>query len=889
MRVQRIRLRNFRGLDDSEVSFASQGITIIEGPNEAGKTSIFAGLDLLLSLPDGSKGSEVKSAQQAGSDEGPEVEVELTTGPYRFVYRKRWLSKPETSLRIVAPGTEQLSGREAHDRVNAILAETLDTALWEALRLQQGEKLSLPRPGTRDDDKRTLGDVGSLIDALDVAASGSDAAAEDDALWDRICAKHDYYWTAKGGPRKDLVVSADKLNEARGTVAEIKRQLDQIAEEDAELERLVAGSQRLAAEVTSCETQERELRSEWETSEKIRVEVEQWRAGHRKAEQERERLAGEWRRRQELVAAAESRAAELTELERQAEQSSPGLVDAAQEAEAADKAREDAQAAMSLAEEELSRAERDRDHQRNLIEVEQLSERLQQVAEAELEMQEAETVLAAINVDEELLRGIEQAHLAVERADAAAASAAATVLTTARRPLAVELDGRSVELDDGETHNAAVDQDLVLVVPDTVEVRVVAGTDSQKLAAELATALETLGGLCEQAGVADLAEARQSADKRKDAERAVDLARATIRRELRDLTAKDLRLKVEGLRRRICAYAGERAQQPSPPSGYDEAKQAVDDAKRLLGVRRTALEECEEAVERVAAALHESQIEGSGMAARIDMARTAGQQAEASLEAERSQIADSVIAAGKAEAEDASAAALKSLQAAEEQLNAVDSASLEARLGEARDGLGRARRALQVNRQDQDHLRIELAVRSELGLHTSSEDAQAELQHVERKHQRMEQKAAAARLLHEAFAKRRQEARTRYSRPLKQHIEQLGRVVFGSSFSVEIDERLQIVSRTLDGVTLGVGQLSTGALEQLAVICRLACAAIVSPGGDGAPVVLDDALGWSDPDRLHQMCKTIDEAGQDCQVIILTCTPDRYAAVAGARTVKLPS
>ena len=73
--------------------------------------------------------------------------------------------------------------------------------------------------------------------------------------------------------------------------------------------------------------------------------------------------------------------------------------------------------------------------------------------------------------------------------------------------------------------------------------------------------------------------------------------------------------------------------------------------------------------------------------------------------------------------------------------------------------------------------------------------------------------------------------------------------MFNKTFEVDLDDDLRIVRRTLDGDTLHVGQLSTGAVEQLGVISRLACAAIVSPDGGGAPVVIDDALGWSDPDR----------------------------------------
>ena len=73
------------------------------------------------------------------------------------------------------------------------------------------------------------------------------------------------------------------------------------------------------------------------------------------------------------------------------------------------------------------------------------------------------------------------------------------------------------------------------------------------------------------------------------------------------------------------------------------------------------------------------------------------------------------------------------------------------------------------------------------------------------------------------------------------------------------------------------------------MLSRLACAAIVSPDGAGAPVIIDDALGWSDPDRLERMGAAIAAAGRQCQVIILTCTPGRYAHIGNATTIRLPS
>ena len=184
-------LRNYRGVADCEVEFPAQGVTIVEGPNEVGKTSIPEGLDLVLTVMDSSLHRRVRSAKPVGRDLGPEVEIEMSTGQYRFVYRKRWLRRGETVLNILTPRHDQLTGRPAHKRVNEILDETLDRDLWRALRVDQGTELALPSF-----------DVPSLVEALDQAASGADAADEDDDLWTRICSERNRYWTATGRSKK---------------------------------------------------------------------------------------------------------------------------------------------------------------------------------------------------------------------------------------------------------------------------------------------------------------------------------------------------------------------------------------------------------------------------------------------------------------------------------------------------------------------------------------------------------------------------------------------------------------------------------------------------------------------------------------------------------------
>ncbi|MBO0864892.1 MAG: hypothetical protein J2P16_07470, partial [Mycobacterium sp.] len=141
-------------------------------------------------------------------------------------------------------------------------------------------------------------------------------------------------------------------------------------------------------------------------------------------------------------------------------------------------------------------------------------------------------------------------------------------------------------------------------------------------------------------------------------------------------------------------------------------------------------------------------------------------------------------------------------------------------------------------------------------------------------------------LLRSVMARHRDNTRVRYVEPFRAELQRLGRPVFGPGFEVDIDSDLRIRNRTLDGCTVPYESLSGGAKEQLGILTRLAGAALVAKE-DTVPVLIDDALGFTDPDRLAKMGELFDTLGADGQVIVLTCTPARYDAVKGAHRIEL--
>ena len=876
MRLHRVHLRNYRGVVQSDVSFSQDGVTIVEGPNEVGKTAISEGLQLAIDLPDSSRRNQVKAVQPVGRDEGPEVEISLSTGKYELVYRKRWLRQPETYLEVMSPQHETLTGREAHDRLKAILSETLDEELWRALRIEQGTELMLPNFG-----------LPSMGRALDRAAGGDLATDREETLWTRIGEEYDNYWTATGQVRAERRSSEQSVQEVRDRVAEVTKQLQDIESDAAQMSWLIGESTRLSETMKECEKSESELDQRWNAMDRLRIEVERLDAIHSAAEAQRDGASSEWQRRQDLIATHDASTGNLAALEAEAKDAVPGLATASRRSKIATTALKDADAALRDAQGRLSRAIADRDYLRQLIEVDQLKERHDRYLAAEQTLRQAEAYLESARVDDEVAKQVEEAYIEDERARSAAGSAAASVEVTALRDITAEVGDDIVELAVNDVNRTLVEDEVVVTIPHVARMRVSAGPESKGLADQRRRTQENYRRLCEGVGVADATEARRAAQEQQDAQRNKEEAIKAIERELRDLTPDVLLGKVNNLRERITSYPKERPGNPPIPTDLNEAQRIEAEVSDLVKDCNADLRGCEDAAQGAEAELNGARMDEAGRTAKIEMAHSSKRDAVDQLALEREGQTDQALIAAVAVAQEEEARHRKSLDEANVQLRDADPDSVESLLDNARQATRRAIDELQSNRDRQNRLRSSLDLRGEQGLQTAYDEAANKLNHFEREYERQEARAEAARFLRETFAKHRQQAHQRYIEPFKDCIDKLGRIVFGPTFAVELDEDLKVVRRMLNGTMLDVDQLSTGAREQLGVISRLACATIVSPMEGGAPVMIDDALGWSDPQRLQGMGAAIAAASKQCQIVVLTCTPGRYSHVGSAKVVSL--
>jgi hypothetical protein len=862
MRIHRIKLCNFRGVSQSEVTFPAQGVTII---------------DLLLAERDDSSKQRVRAVKPVHKDVGAEAEIELSTGPYRFVYRKRWHKQRETVLDILEPRRAQFTGREAHDKVRAILDETLDEALWDAFRLKQGAQL-----------EQAAFAGGSLGRALDKAGGGDTSGESEDDLWERITAERERYWTPTGQVKADRTALSNRVTEAMARVAALEIALRSLDDDAAAVDRLCDEAKVLMKGRIEQQESEVALVARFEAIQSRRNDVVRLEGLRDTALAQRDRVLGVSTARADLKQRVEATTAAVVEIESQVAGALPARQEVLDRLHMAQQKFDAVKAEIGKAEVAQRLATGDRDFLRQQIEVAQTSERLARATDAAQRRNEAEVVLESSRVDDALVARIEAAGIEVAKAEAAAATGAATITVAAIADVDLEVDGQVDALVAGTTRHVMVDGSIEVVVPGLVSMVVNAGAEAQALAHRLSEARAAFRATCDEGGVNDLAEARLAATARNEAVRTLVETAKSIKDDLRDLTADALAQKFTSLTARIARYREDRPTEPPVPSSHDAAEVVALEAGADLQRHREELDRLEKDLARARDDAQALDLGDASNRARLEQAEIAALQEQRSLADARGVASDEAIETQLADAEATVSALAEELSEVQGQLAAQDPETVEELLRNARAVRARLTDQLHDNDAKVRELRTKLSLLGEEGLATQLDMAKSELAHLTVTHDQLEARAAAARLLYETFARRRTQAHHRYVAPFREGIESLGRLVFGSTLGVELADDLSIARRTLHGVTLDFAELSTGAKEQLGMISRLACASIVSTDG-GAPVIFDDALGWSDPRKLECMGAAISKAGRSCQIIVLTCTPGRYASVGDAEVVQLAS
>jgi hypothetical protein len=886
MRIRRIKLSNFEGVAASEVSLASTGMTIIEGPNEVGKSSLVRGVDLLFQFPHESRHARVLAACPVHADAGPEVEVELTTGEYHLVYSKRWHKKPETSLTILAPIHGSLAGREAHDRVKAILDETLDDTLYQALRYIQGTQIG----------QGAVGSSTTLIGALDRAAAGGSADPDaESTLWDAVESERLRYVTPSGRPAPEREQVRTSLGKAEETVSAIDRSI-------AEIESIGESYRHTLDSLETNRTSRAEALAELGAARQAESEIAEFEATvaplaaraetAKLKEGEAQRASDERSGLIESIEEAEADCRTLAEAQARAE----GETGRAQESlDAANRNLVSAEAERDVAAVQLRLATEDLGYYRSVNSDRLYTSRLNGLTEARDLEATATGVLNSSEVTTAARRVVEGAWSQLRDAQIALEVGSPTVTITALGQVEIGVDNTTVDLAPGDVHALTVTGSTVVSVPEHISLTVTGGASGDDLRSRVDEARRKLSEVIERYGldpkdpVADLTD---QLGRRSQAERDLKHAERMRADALVDLSEAELAAKAASARAIVTEYPSTRGGEGLLPPSADLAEEAFARAENRAEAAEGTLSDARHIVETAQAAVGEARTAEATTKEELRGKTVSLQAAKGRLADSRALSSDADLADRLSASRTSAREAIATQVRAKEELEAKDPGSARLRLTNAEALVQRLEDEGRTIGEERIRLRTLLEKGGADDLQPQRDEAANLKVELRRRHEELEQRTEAAVLLYDTFLRHRDTAKLAYVAPYREQIEALARLVFGQDVRIDVDPAdLSIVSRTLGGRTIPFDSLSTGTKEQLAVLARLACAILVNPDGDdadaGVPVILDDALGNTDPARLRALAPAFSDAATRTQVIALASNPDRYGSVGNATVLRL--
>lgn len=864
MRIHSLSLRNFRGVSRQDVKFHN-GITVIEGPNEVGKSSLTEALRLVRDVKASSKSKEIKAVQPIGSDEAPQVEVEISTGPYTLKYAKTWLKgNGKTELRVSGARNAQYTGDEAHNHFRDLLEETLDLDLLTALDVLQGQSLSQARLAS--------------IDSLQTALGDTENSGGNDALMARIEEEYLRYFTATGRESKTMRQLSDSLARLQADVADLEHANDELERLSAAFTDIQGRQSHLRDALESAQRDHKKAQADADYLANLRLELTASRTQLSQAHAQVEQSKRENERRQTLVQDLENKLNQSDECANELRAQDLLAEKLRSQTETARLRLAQAKANQEKLSEQLNKTERLIGLVQKQAELSSISQRLESARQTDAKITELSAEIRAIPISPEqvdLIRNLEiDFQVATNALRMLAASAEIVPLGSS---IPVTVDGQEIS---GST-TRIIDGTVTIEIPGHARVTLSPGTaptDLQDRENEARTALDTA---LKKANVSDLAHALTLLKRKQDLLAQLDSAQRDLERHLNGATLTELHERFSKLQ---CSVTEDIDSDNA--RSEDELALDLSELKHMLSDSQQEYDVAFEEYQNAQRDYQEHSLLATKLRTKASLLSKECEALTVRLRHDRMEAPDSDLSDLVRESVAALDEAKESHSIAQESLDDVDAKLIADNVERAERNLAQATNDVAKNDTEAVRIKAIIADRESQGIYDRLIEAQAELTAVSNRLNQMKKAARTVDLLRTTLLEYKQNALEQYIEPFKERIESLGRTLFGESFQVEVSSDLEITNRTLDGITVPFQELSSGAREQLALLGRLACADLIQPG-DGAPLILDDTLGFADPGRLTNLNSIITSVGTKSQIIMLTCDPQRAQGIKNSKVVHL--
>jgi energy-coupling factor transporter ATP-binding protein EcfA2 len=870
VKVSAIRLKEVgRFRDPVALEGLSGGLDVLAGPNEAGKSTIFKALRLALTAKHTSKTQDIEAFRPYAGG-APLVEVDLQIGNTRWRLRKQFLAGRAAELQDMSSG-RLLRGADAESELERLLGrkDQKDNDPFGLVWVEQGNPAAGPqvKPGA------------PLLAALEAEAGAAAGSSAVRAVLALVRAELAEFVTSHAVPRPTgrYKAAIERQQELAARKGSAQARLDSAEARLAKLAELRAALQRLADPAAVAQRQET-AEAARRVFEEAAAAREKYRQAHDAVVVNEERLHA----RKHALANLDGRLADLAKLE-DAERTAGPALERAREAELSAKSNEDAcRARHDDVKGRLAAAEAERKSAEVAARLAEADKKLEAARAAAQQVTALGAELKANAVDDAAIAAVrrEVQSIATLQARLSAAAPTLSIAYATGAKAKISVAGRALE--DGEVVSAM--RPLTLEIPGIGVLTVAPGRTegAEDDVGDLAAHEETLAGLLKKLRAASPEAAESMAAERRRLAGELNQARS-----LADVHAPDglpaleklcaeLKAKVAG-----AGAAGTKRGRATARSKA-ELDRLVADLAVEVAAAEAALAEARQAHARAregAIALRE---QTASRRARIEDCL-----AELGDEAQR-KSARASQAAALAEAQDGMNRAVREETAwrdkapDEARLTALERSAREAEAAKAEA----ERRSTEFSR-DEARLEGELAADRADDVAATLAEASEALIAAERDLAAIKDEVGAAQLLARELETADSAARDRYTGPIMARLKPYLDLVF-PELRARFGGDLALDAVQRGGASEDVARLSHGTQEQLAVLVRLGLARLMCQTGGGMPLVLDDALVYSDDQRIERMFAALKLASQSHQVLVLTCRERTFASLGGNRVEIVP-
>jgi uncharacterized protein YhaN len=868
MKLLALHLTNVRKFTGKRASITGigAGITVVSEANEFGKSTFFDAIHALFFEKYSSSAKPVKSLQPYAGG-GVEVAADVEADGSEFRVEKRFLSRKSAKITRLSDGVVIAQDDEAERWISTLLGGAGDGPaglLW----VRQG--LVGLEPGTAKEKSQLMETRRDLL---------SSVAGEIDAM--------------TGGRRMDRVMrrTAESFSEiATKTGRKFgpwKAAADEISTLEAELSTVTAQVQALDTALQSRKLAEVALVRLNNADAKVRRDG-ALTAAKSALEQARAHVGAVTGARQKRdLAALKSGAAQsnldtflaalqaLETTEKQADTKRVEAQDAKLHAdqllaqlEIAQKEHDHAMAALVDARAQIDIARRQTAACKARAEAAQLAQQIEKSETVLAERDTARAVVKASAATPAWLRTVDAASAEVAKHNAALQAQSTTLSMVYDGALRVTLNG--VPVPEGE--RVPVEGATCLDLPSIGRMTLFAQGVGDTAKRQLASAKDVLVQVLAKGGATDVKQARELEGAHREAQAQADLAQAVLEtltpngvEVLRsakadaDLAARD-------------AHEGELPELADLETHLAQTEQAEDAARHVLSDTKVPCDAARETYIKSQAAAQAAQV--SHEQANVAANTLAGPEHERANN--RTQYLR--VLAGEQDAHKQAEVELQELVSA-----APDLETAIAEMKRAEDAVN----AVQVQRgqlgEQLASLSSEIRTLAGNGIEERRDDLIGQLETVRVREARFARQAAALTRLQAALEAERDAARDTYFGPVQEELKPLLSILHRDAALHFDSESLLPTGLVRDQGQEMLDDLSGGTQEQIAILTRLAFARLFARQGRHMPIVLDDALVYSDDDRIIKMFTALTRVAQDQQIIVFSCRQLAFQDLGGAR------